>query len=426
MTAAQVIRIIAMMALLAGWSLLPAAGQAASGQAVVDSAQETCFDATSVITCPAEGEDFYGQDAQFHGEQPAYVDNGDGTVTDSVTGLVWQQSPDTDGDGDIDSQDKLTFDEAQSYCGALSLGGANDWRLPSISELYTLYDARGTDPMVEGDDTSGLIPFIDTDYFDFAYGDTSAGERIIDAQYGSSTQYVAGGKVFGVNFADGRIKGYGFGNDAYTKTFYTACVRGDEYGVRTFVDNGDGTVSDEDAGLMWPQADSGTGLDWQEALAWVQQMNEDGYLGYSDWRLPNIKELQSIVDYSRSPDTTGTPAIDDVFDCTQIVNEGGEADYPFYWSSTTHKRFDGSGFNAAYVAFGRALGYMRGVWMDVHGAGSQRSDPKAGDPTDYPYGLGPQGDAVRIYNYVRLVRDLDEPQSQTSRHLPFMLLLLGS
>jgi hypothetical protein len=43
--------------------------------------------------------------------------------------------------------------------------------------------------------------------------------------------------------------------------------------------------------------------------------------------------------------------------------------------------------------------------MDVHGAGAQRSDPKAGDPADWPHGNGPQGDVVRITNTVRLVRD---------------------
>ena len=41
--------------------------------------------------------------------------------------------------------------------------------------------------------------------------------------------------------------------------------------------------------------------------------------------------------------------------------------------------------------------------MDVHGAGAQRSDPKQGDPDDYPEGNGPQGDAIRIYNHVRCV-----------------------
>jgi hypothetical protein len=51
------------------------------------------------------------------------------------------------------------------------------------------------------------------------------------------------------------------------------------------------------------------------------------------------------------------------------------------------------------------MGKMFGIWMDVHGAGAQRSDPKAGDPSDYTDGFGPQGDAIRVNNYVRLVRD---------------------
>ena len=52
------------------------------------------------------------------------------------------------------------------------------------------------------------------------------------------------------------------------------------------------------------------------------------------------------------------------------------------------------------------MGYDNDEWQDVHGAGSQKSDPKSGDPDDYPTGAGPQGDAIRIYSAVRLVRDL--------------------
>lgn len=65
---------------------------------------------------------------------------------------------------------------------------------------------------------------------------------------------------------------------------------------------------------------------------------------------------------------------------------------------------------AVYVSFGEALGYMKseGIYLelDVHGAGAQRSDPKYGDPasSEYEYGRGPQGDVVRILNFVRVVR----------------------
>jgi len=207
--------------------------------------------------------------------------------------------------------------------------------------------------------------------------------------------------MFGVNFADGRIKGYGLSLRGQEKTFFVIYVRGNpNYGINDFVDNGDGTIVDQATSLMWVQSDSGVGMDWQGALAFCQNLTT---AGYDDWRLPNAKELQSIVDYTRSPGTTNSAAVDPLFIVTPITNEGGEHDYPAYWSNTTHANFRG-GKNAAYVNFGRSMGYMNGKWLDVHGAGAQRSDPKSGDPTDWPTGHGPQGDAIRIYNYVRCTR----------------------
>ena len=385
---------------------------------VVDTGQTAFYNASVEISQPSVGQSFYGQDAQYTGNTLGYTDNGDGTITDKVTGLMWQKSPDTDGDGDIDANDKLTYDEAVAGASVFNLAGYSDWRLPTIKELYSLIEFSGIDPSgYEGTDTSALIPFIDTAFFDFSYGDTSAGERIIDSQYASITKYVSttmnGNKtMFGVNFADGRIKGYPTEN----KTFFVTYVRGNTgYAQNDFTDNGDGTISDSATGLMWSQDGSGMGLNWEEALAWVETQNAANYLGYSDWRLPNTKELQSIVDYNRSPDTTGSAAIGPLFNATSITNEAGQTDYPFYWSSTTHTNWSMNlGAFGAYVAFGRALGYMNNSWIDVHGAGAQRSDPKKGDPGDYPYGHGPQGDAIRIYNYVRLVRDVSGTQSTDS------------
>ncbi|MCK7485251.1 MAG: DUF1566 domain-containing protein [Bacillus subtilis] len=103
-----------------------------------------------------------------------------------------------------------------------------------------------------------------------------------------------------------------------------------------FVDQGDGTISDEATLLMWSQSDSEYGMDWESALAWVQTKNSENYLGYHDWRLPNTKELQSIVDYTRAPGETDSAAIDPMFSSTKITNEAGKDDYGFYWSSTTH------------------------------------------------------------------------------------------
>jgi hypothetical protein len=235
--------------------------------------------------------------------------------------------------------------------------------------------------------------------------------------------------MFGVNFADGRIKGY-----PQDLTFYVRCVRGNtDYGENDLVDNGDGTITDRATGLMWSQDDSGSGMTWEEALAWVEEQNAANYLGYSDWRLPDAKELQSIVDYGRSPETTGSAAIDPLFSVTSFTNEAGETDYGYYWTGTTHARFDGTATDAVYIAFGRGLGSMDGTTViDVHGAGCQRSDPKDGDPADYPsWGHGPQGDLRRVFNFVRLVRDADttteptataDPNLEPKLYLPLVMV----
>jgi len=418
---------------------------------VVGTGQCKCYDDRSEIPPPRPGQPFYGQDAQQHSPQASCALSADGlTVRDNITGLTWQRSPDTNGDGSLDRGDKLTLAQALAQpakLNAAKFGGFDDWRLPSIKELYSLFDARGTDPSGPSNaDTSALAPFIDTKFFRFAYGDTGKGERVIDSQYASSTKYVGKGargfdKLFGVNFADGRIKGYDLfmPGGREEKTFFVQCVRGNPgYGKNDFRDNSDGTIIDRATGLMWSKADSGTGMNWRGALAWVQKKNADKYLGHGDWRLPNVKELQSIVDYTRCPDMTGSAAIAPIFQCTKITNEDGKADFPYYWSATTHAGLHGGGA-AMYIAFGRAAGWMSprafaggppperpgghgpgfppgpppqeqendaGLYhfVDVHGAGSQRSDPKSGDPAMFPHGRGPQGDVIRINNFVRVVR----------------------
>jgi len=364
---------------------------------IVDTGQVKTYDNSREIAAPSEGSSIYGQDAQIDGNQPSYVVNGDGTVTDQVTGLMWTQG----------YYGKMTYSEALTFADGINLAGYSDWRLPSIKELYSLMDFRGEDLM--SDSTSGAIPFIDTDFFDFEYGDTSAGERSIDSQWATTTTYVGseiGTQMFGVNFADGRIKGYGTGamGPQGEKTFFVRLVRGNTaYGENDFINNGDGTITDLATGLMWSQDDSGSGMDWEDALSYVQDLNDQNYLGYSDWYLPNAKELQSIVDYTRSPSTTNSAAIDPMFNATSFINEDGERDWGFYWTSTTHASPRG-GQAAAYIAFGRGLGYMNNQYVDIHGAGCQRSDPKTGSAI--PTGRGPQGDTVRVNNMVRVVRDV--------------------
>lgn len=362
---------------------------------IVDTGQRGCYSDMYLRTCPEKGSAYFGQDTQYDGVKPSYTDNSDGTITDNNTGLMWQKDPGK----------KMTFDEAVAAADYFNLAGYTDWRLPTIKELYSLILFSGLDPSADMyGGTSGNVPFIDTNYFNFSYGDAAAGERVIDSQFVSSTVYVGSQNnfklAFGVNFADGRIKGYGTRMRNGDKTFYVLYVRGNkEYGKNLFKDNGNGTVADNATGLTWQKDDSGKGMAWGDALAYCENLE---IADQSDWRLPNAKELQSILDYTRAPDL-GSAAIDPIFNATSITNELGVKDWPFYWTSTTHAN-SMSGSAAAYLSFGRGLGYMFGSWIDVHGAGSQRSDPKSGSPAAYPTGRGPQGDAIRINNYARCVR----------------------
>lgn len=357
------------------------------------------------------GDTLFGQDANYtSGVKMSYQDNGNGTITDLNTGLMWQEIPVSDG---------FTWQDAVDYCEELELAGYDDWRIPSLKELFSISDF-----------SSGW-PYLDTAYFSMSH----SGQVDKSEQYWSSNAYVGfteegrDNAAFGVNHATGHIKAYpaampnpgdnarppkghrpppGQGpppserrkprGNPFEK--HVRAVRGNSYGINDFKDNGDGTITDKATGLMWSTHDSGKGLDWEDALRYAESAQ---IAGYSDWRLPNVKELQGIVDYSYAPNAKEPskigPAIDPLFSCTPITNEAGKSDYGYYWTSTSARFTKGKPcYYAWYVAFGRAIS---ATGEDSHGAGAVRFDTK--------YEGGPAGEGgERYYNYVRLVRNISK------------------
>jgi hypothetical protein len=364
---------------------------------IVETGVHEFYSNLSIITAPDKGAAFYGQDATYQGNEPSYTDNGNGTITDNVTGLMWQK----------DMGGKISYQDAFKKAKSLNLGGYNDWRVPTIKELYSLILFTG-----QSGGITSIKKYIDTVYFIQPIGNTAIGEREIDAQTWSSTQYLSAtmGKdttVFGVNFIDGRIKGYpkykpGSRNLVPMKRYFRLVRGNTQYGKNNFVDNNNGTITDNATGLMWQQADDGIARDWEQALAYAENMS---LANNSDWRLPNAKELQSIVDYNRCPNITNSPAIDPMFKITSVIDPGGRAGYPFFWTGTTHLDGVKPYSSAVYIAFGEAQGKMNGKIIDVHGAGSQRSDPKTGNKKSFPQYFGPQGDIRYVFNYVLCVRN---------------------
>lgn len=360
---------------------------------VTDAMQTQFFDNEgNVIEAPEPGELYYGQDAQHQGILPSYTDNGDGTVTDNNSGFMWEQTP---------ASEKMSYDDALEYVENLELGGYSDWRLPTIKESFSIAMLDGK---LNVEDTSLALPYIDSDYFDFTYDKA----KPYTGSYWTSTvckmpannDYELMEKNYGFNWADGHLKSYGDGYNidgtisGFSIPAGVRAVRGEEnvYGVNDFEDNNDGTITDQATGFMWTQQDSGAvndngtirtesddnfgnGRTWTDTLAWVEKMNAVNYLGYSDWRLPDIKELQSIVEYGK----TELPATDpDYFNLSRPDC--------YVWSSTTCGDFPEM---ADYIAFGRGYG------IDLV-AGSESGEQMGPPPTDGDDSERPEGPAPEM------------------------------
>ncbi|WP_317855410.1 DUF1566 domain-containing protein [Chakrabartyella piscis] len=186
--------------------------------------------------------------------------------------------------------------------------------------------------------------------------------------------------AFGVNHTTGHIKAYP--SDTAVMGKYVRAVRGDVYGAEDYTDNGDGTVTDNASGLMWMEVDLGVAVDWEEALTLAESSE---FADYDDWRLPDVKELQSIVNYDGS-----YPAINqDYFSCTELA----ENENYYFWTSTSayFSEMSPDYDSAWYVAFG----------YTSHGAGAVRFSPKYEGSSALSEGED------NILNSVRLVRNVD-------------------
>lgn len=226
----------------------------------------------------------FGEDHDYSINPPSYTDNGDGTITDNVTGLIWQKQV---------SIYPRPWNSAVTYCSNLTLAGQTDWRLPLRLELISIVDYGVYGPSINATYFPGTISSY---YWSSATSATSA--------------YNYSQPVWVVEF----FYGSSFGLDG---TLYVRCVRGGQT-TPTLTDNGNGTVSDSGFLLMWQQGEGGA-MTWEAALTYCEGLS---LAGQTDWRLPNIKELSSLVDETRY-----SPAINS----TMFPNTTSAE----YWSSTT-------------------------------------------------------------------------------------------
>ena len=120
--------------------LVPGQARAAAWNPLADSGQTKCYDQQgNEGACPAAGQPLYGQDAHYQGTPLSYQDNGNQTVTDQNSGLVWMQS---------DDGTARLWQEAVDYCRDLVFAGQGDWRLPSRFELDSIVDYGRSYPAI--------------------------------------------------------------------------------------------------------------------------------------------------------------------------------------------------------------------------------------------------------------------------------------
>lgn len=244
---------------------------ASTGFVLPDTGISTCYDLITTMTCPDSEDDFYGQDAQYQqGPAPAFVDNGDGTITDQNTGYVWQKQ---------DDAALRNWESACQYCDALVLGQSSSWRIPTKQELATILDY------------TRYLPAINTSYFPQTTFDYWTGSQLSDDNAWLIEFQYWGNDSWGGKTGSGAVR----------------CVRDDTVTntPASFTDNGDGTVIDHHTSLVWQQATDNVQRDWQEACDYCETLS---LATAQDWRLPNIRELLSILDA-----TQYKPAIDSVY-----------------------------------------------------------------------------------------------------------------
>ncbi|MEW6441841.1 MAG: DUF1566 domain-containing protein [bacterium] len=237
---------------------------------VPDTGITECSDNTQGISCPSPGEPFFGQDAQYGPNVMSFTDNGNGTITDNVTGLMWQRE---------DDATTRTWSDAISYCDSLVLGSYTDWRLPNVYEIESIVDYSSYNPAID------LFYFPGTNSSGFVY------------YWSSSSDALHPERAWFLYFLDGDI-----GSIEKSHNYYARCVRRGST-TKSFIENANGTVTDTSTGLMWQKEDDDVlTRDWEGALEYCESLS---LANHTDWRLPNIKELSSIVDNTRY-----NPAID--------------------------------------------------------------------------------------------------------------------
>lgn len=280
----------------------------------------------TVIYCDADGP-CPDQNADCDGQTVTDV------VQDHLTGLMWAR---------VDIWHKTWF-EALGLAAASDLGGFTDWRVPNVNELESLFEVGEAWPLLALNEKGFAIIYFGmywtSTWLTDDWGNNLAwaimGDGYQTASFRTSLREVL--LVRGETAPPARLWRTG-----QTQSIYAGddgeLQKGVAWPDQRFADNGDGTVTDNLTGLVWLRNANCIGTNhqefdldgkvaWQQALDFIAGVNDGPYAdcgaGHTDWRLPNKKELYSLVDYGRK-----YPALDTGHPFQNVLNWR-------YWSSSS-------------------------------------------------------------------------------------------
>ncbi len=223
---------------------------------ITKTGHDKCYDNSGAETdCAGTG-----QDGEYQmGAEPSFTRSSDGIVTDNVNRLMWQD----------DAAPALkTYAAAVADCAALTLGGYSDWRLPGIDEMTSI---------------------IDFSKFNSAVFSVFSNISLSQDYWTSTTDQNTGTDMWIME-----LGGPTLFTDAPANTNYAVCVRGDTLPAPSYTrDLTYDIVTDNNTGLQW-EDDVDPGTETQtDAIAACSVLTLGGY---TDWRVPNVRELLTIVD----------------------------------------------------------------------------------------------------------------------------------
>jgi len=333
-----------------------------------------------------------------------FLDNDDGTITDTTTGLFWLKDagcliPATWA-GALAAVNGL----AGGTCGLSDGSAAGDWRLPNLNELESLVDAAAGNPGIglgiAFSNVSNAVYWSSTTYFGGEEGSPGAWAiRFSDGQY--INDGVTNNKAT-ANNAVWAVRGGGSGRLRLQATGqYITFAAGDDGSVQSgvpltfprWVDKGDGTVADTVTGLVWMKQADCIHESWHEASARVAVL-ASGQCGLSDgsgagaWRMPTRNEMQSLSDRAENNHA-------DFFSHTFLYPDGSVFQsaifnsfvaFQYYWTSTP----DASDATKAWTVFSCDFGVYGTLKSDPGYTLAVRNSQGLGAASRRPGGRGPE------------------------------------